>query len=94
MSTNMLSLFDYLGRAAGPTLGWEVAKYAKQQKSKIEIRQVSNPKYSGPINLYTEDLLGAFFNNPNYRNIIKEDEQWYENKYKKKVTKQENNLPF
>jgi len=73
----MLSLYDYLGRAAGKRLGLEVALYARQQGSKIEIRQVSNSKYSGPVNLYTEDLLLAFFNNPNYREIINEDEQWY-----------------
>ena len=77
MLVNMLSLYDYLGRAAGKRLGLEVALYARQQGSKIEIRQVSNPKYSGPVNLYTEDLLLAFFNNPNYREIINEDEQWY-----------------
>ena len=62
----MLSLYDYLGRAAGKRLGLEVALYARQQGSKIEIRQVSNPKYSGPINLYTENLIESFFNNPNY----------------------------
>lgn len=77
MLVNMLSLYDYLGRAAGKQLGLEVALYARQQGSKIEIRQVSNSKYSGPVNLYTEDLLLAFFNNPNYREIINEDEQWY-----------------
>ena len=77
MLVNMLSLYDYLGRAAGKRLGLEVALYARQQGSKIEIRQVSNSKYSGPVNLYTEDLLLAFFNNPNYREIINEDEQWY-----------------
>ena len=94
MSINMLSLFDYLGRAAGPNLGLEVATYARQQNSPIEIRQVSNPKYTGPINLYTENLLMSFFNNPNYRKLIKEDEQWYQEKYKKKITKPEDNLPF
>ena len=82
MSDKMLSLFDYLGRAAGSRLGLIVAEYARQQKSKIEIRQVSNPKYTGPINLYTENLLLAFFNNPNYREDIKKDEQWYNEKYK------------
>jgi hypothetical protein len=92
MQEKMLSLFDYLGRAAGSKLGLEVAKYAREQNSKIEIRQVSNPKYSGPINLYTENLIEAFFNNPNYREIINEDEQQYKEKYKKKVEK--NNLPF
>ena len=85
MSIEMLSLFDYLGRAAGPKLGLAVAKYAAQQGAKIEIRQVSNPKYSGPINLYTEGLLDAFFNNPTYKTVIKEDNEWY-NKRKIKTT--------
>ena len=97
MSINMLSLFDYLGRAAGQNLGLEVAKYARQQNTQIGTRQVSNPKYSGNVNLYTEDFLSSFFNNPNYRKIIKEDEQWYENKMKdkkQKTTTQQDNLPF
>jgi hypothetical protein len=90
----MKSLFDYLGRAAGKQLGLEVAIYARQQKTQIETRQVSNPVYSGNINLYTEDFLLSFFNNPNYIKLIKEDEEWYQNKIKNKVKKTEDNLPF
>jgi hypothetical protein len=84
MQTNMLSLYDYLGRAAGKNLGLEVAVYARQQNTKIETRQISNPVYTGTVNLYTEDFLLSFFNNPNYRKVIKEDEQWYQEKYKNK----------
>ena len=80
----MLSLYDYLGRAAGKNLGLEVATYARQQNTKIETRQISNPVYTGTVNLYTEDFLLSFFNNPNYRKIIKEDEQWYQEKLKTK----------
>ena len=90
----MKSLFDQLGRAAGKQLGLEVAIYARQQKTQIETRQVSNPKYSGNVNLYTEDFLLSFFNNPNYSKIIKEDKEWYQNKIKNKVKKIEDNLPF
>jgi hypothetical protein len=90
----MKSLYDYLGRAAGSKLGLEVAKYARQQKTQIETRQVSNPAYTGTVNLYTENLLEAFFNNPNYNKIIKEDEQWYKEKQKNKVKKSEDDLPF
>jgi len=90
----MLSLFDYLGRAAGKQLGLEVALYARQQKTQIETRQISNPAYSGTVNLYTEDFLSSFFNNPNYRKTIKEDEEWYKNKMKNKIKKSEDNLPF
>jgi len=84
MQTNMLSLYDYLGRAAGKKLGLEVAVYARQQSTKIETRQISNPVYTGTVNLYTEEFLLSFFNNPNYREIINEDEQWYNEKYKNK----------
>ena len=84
MQNNMLSLYDYLGRAAGKNLGLEVATYARQQNTKIETRQISNPVYTGTVNLYTEDFLLSFFNNPNYRKIIKEDEQWYQEKIKTK----------
>jgi hypothetical protein len=80
----MLSLYDYLGRAAGKKLGLEVAVYARQQSTKIETRQISNPVYIGTVNLYTEEFLLSFFNNPNYREIINEDEQWYNKKYKNK----------
>ena len=90
----MKSLFDYLGRAAGKQLGLEVAIYARQQKIQIETRQITNPVYSGTVNLYNEDFLLSFFNNPNYSKIIKEDEEWYQNKIKNKVKKTEDNLPF
>ena len=90
----MKSLYDYLGRAAGKQLGFEVAKYARHQKTQIEIRQISNPVYTGTVNLYTDDFLLSFFNNPNYNKIIKEDEQWYKEKQKSKVKKSEDNLPF
>jgi hypothetical protein len=90
----MKSLFDYLGRAAGKQLGLEVAIYARQQKTQIETRQVSNPSYSGTVNLYTEDFLSSFFNNPNNKTLIEEDKKLYENKMKNKVKKTEDNLPF
>jgi hypothetical protein len=92
MQTSMLSLYDYLGRAAGKNLGLEVAVYARQQNTKIETRQISNPVYTGTVNLYTEDFLLSFFNNPNYRKVIKEDEQWYQEKIKTKKSKDD--LPF
>ena len=46
MEKEMLSLYDYLGRAAGPVLGEEVAKAATAEKIKISAKYVSNPKYS------------------------------------------------
>lgn len=63
MSSEMLSLYDYLGQAAGPQLGKQVAEYAKIVKAKCETRFVSNPKYSGEVMLYTEEFLNDFFEN-------------------------------
>jgi hypothetical protein len=61
MQNNMLSLFDYLGYAAGKELGERVALYAKLRKAKHGIRYVANPKYSGPVMLYEKEFLDDYF---------------------------------
>jgi len=61
-SLDMMSLYDYLGHAAGPNLGKAVASSAAKQKIKIETRDVSNRKYSGPIMLYPKYFLDSYFN--------------------------------
>ena len=58
---NMMSLYDYLGHAAGPELGQQVARAAAIANIKHEIREVSNTKYSGPIMLYPKSFLDNFF---------------------------------
>ena len=57
----MVSLYDYLGRAAGPDLGKQVATAAAKAGVKHEIREVSNPKYRGPIMLYPKSFLDLYF---------------------------------
>ena len=57
----MISLSDYLGRAAGPELGKQVATAAAKAGVKHEIREVSNIKYSGPIMLYPRSFLDLYF---------------------------------
>ena len=57
----MMSLYDYLGRAAGPELGQQVATAAAQAGVKGETRQVSNAKYVGPIMLYPKAFLDLYF---------------------------------
>ncbi len=61
-SLDMLSLYDYLGTAAGSTLGKEVAQEAAKQKVQVETRHVSNKKYTGPILLYPKHFLDKYFN--------------------------------
>ena len=61
MSEKMLSLYDYLGHAAGKELGEQVAAYAKVRKVRHGIRHVSNPSYTGPVMLYTREFLDEYF---------------------------------
>ena len=57
----MMSLFDYLGYAAGNKLGTQVAEYAKIRKTKCSTRYVSNPSYTGTVMLYEKDFLDEYF---------------------------------
>ena len=58
---SMMSLYDYLGRAAGPELGQQVAQAAAKAKVKSEIREVNHVGYRGPIMLYPKAFLDNFF---------------------------------
>lgn len=60
-SLDMMSLYDYLGHAAGSNLGKEVARVASRQKVQIETRHVSNKKYTGPVLLYPKYFLDKYF---------------------------------
>ena len=48
---NMMSLYDYLGHAAGSELGKQVASAAARAGVKHQVREVSNPVYKGPVML-------------------------------------------
>ena len=56
-----ISLYDYLGHAAGPELGQQVATAARAAGVKGEMREVSNPKYRGPVMLWPRALLDLYF---------------------------------
>lgn len=57
----MISLYDYLGKAAGSALGAKVHAYAYIRKAETGSRYVTNPAYKGPIVLYTKEFLDEFF---------------------------------
>lgn len=57
----MLSLYDYLGRAAGSKLGELVAKYAKLRKAKYGTKEVSHIGYQGTVQTYTKAFLDECF---------------------------------
>ena len=62
MEIEMVSLFDYLKKPAGPELGKQVALAAMNEKIHIESKQVSNPKYKGNILMYPKSWLDNYFN--------------------------------
>ncbi len=56
-----LSLYDYLGRAAGQQLGAAVNKAAVERKVEFKQRQISNPSYHGNVHLYPIEFLDEYF---------------------------------
>jgi hypothetical protein len=56
-----LSLYDYLGKAAGNELGREVAQAASRAGIKLKTREVDNPKYTVIVYLYPKDFLDFHF---------------------------------
>ena len=62
------SLYEYLGHAAGASLGDEVNEVAKKQKQKFVQQDVDNPSYTGKVFCYTKEFLEEYFA---YKQIIK-----------------------
>jgi len=58
----LLSLYDYLGKAAGKKLGKDVNLRAQQEKIPRSTREISNPKYKGKVMLYPKLFLDKYFN--------------------------------
>ena len=70
----MLSLYDYLGRAAGPELGQQVASAAARKKIKFGTRYVEQGGYKGDVMLYPKSFLDEYFgggsNNGNNKQLL------------------------
>ena len=52
-----LSLYDYLGCAAGGELGRKIAFEATKNNINIKTKTIENPGYKGKIQMYPEDFL-------------------------------------
>ena len=52
-----LSLYDYLGHAAGGELGRKIAYEAAKCKVNIQNKKINNPTYTGRIQMYPKDFL-------------------------------------
>ena len=62
----MMSLYDYLGSAAGMKLGKEVCDTAIKLRETIQEREISNSKYTGKVHLYRREFLDEYFGNKIY----------------------------
>ena len=62
METQLMSLFDYLGKAAGKELGAQVANAAVKQRIPSMLRYISTETYTGNVNLYPKSFLDSYFN--------------------------------
>lgn len=59
-----LSLYEFLGKPAGGPLGKEVWDAANKQGIKAQVREISNPKFTGKVLLYPKDFLEFYFREP------------------------------
>lgn len=57
----LVSLFDYLGYAAGSELGKQVAETAAKLKEPIGARHITNTRYKGLVHLYRPQFLKEYF---------------------------------
>ena len=60
-----VSLYDYLGKAAGKTLGGEVLKKAQERNIKRSTKHVSQGGYEGLVMTYPKQFLDWYFNENN-----------------------------
>ena len=63
MEDKMMSLYDYLGYAAGAETGKQVYAAASAMKVPVDTRHVSNARYTGEVMLYPEGFLKEYFDN-------------------------------
>jgi hypothetical protein len=55
------SLYEYLGKRAGGSLGKIVYETAKQDKVAMKQQEVSNPLYTGKVMMYPVEWLDQYF---------------------------------
>ena len=58
---NMMSLYDYLGHAAGPELGLKVATAAGKAGVMTETRKLNHKGWDKDVNLYPKSFLDLYF---------------------------------
>lgn len=88
----LISLYDYLGYAAGAELGKQVATAATRAKEQIGKRTISNIRYKGEVLLYRRQFLKEYFNkqqNPDIQLSVSDHQdynQWLTNNMNETTT--------
>ena len=60
--TELISLYDYLGKAAGKELGGKVYQFANIMGAKMDTKTISHSPYQqGRIMIYERQFLDQFF---------------------------------
>ena len=59
-----MSLYDFLGKAAGGALGKDVFEESKKLNIKTQTKDVSNSAYSGKVMMYPVEFLNVYFKKP------------------------------
>ncbi len=59
----VMSLYEYLGKAAGSELGKAVYQASIAAKVPVETHEVTTPKYTGKIMRYPKTFLDVYFKN-------------------------------
>ena len=71
--TGLISLYDYLGYAAGAQLGKRSSnRCCRTRKKKLGKKAIATRTYTGEILMYRREFLDQYFNKE-LRNIIKVD---------------------
>jgi hypothetical protein len=63
-----LSLYDFLGRAAGKDLGAQVYVAAERGSIAYLERSISNPSFRGKVKLYPKSFLVGYFSHQSSSN--------------------------
>lgn len=58
---NMMSIYDFLGRAGGGEVGKAVYEAAMRAKVEVSTKEVANKAYSGKIMVYPKSFLTSYF---------------------------------
>ena len=69
----MMSLYEYLGKAAGEHLGKEVYIRAAHNGVNWGKKKISNPKYTGDVMIYPKSFLDGYFNPPTPEGVTGEE---------------------